>query len=589
MKKNKFTSLFLSLALCLMLCVSLFAGCTLVTKDMSKYYSAVVASFTYDNNEKIDITKKELITAYNSYGYQYVQSYNMETSEAYKLTIQNIIDTKLIVKASEDLSKENNGGEVLTSKEKTYLWEMTFETIQDNLESYYNDINNIDTSDQQEESSDGVVSESDYQPTAILVPNGDGTYTIQLKKTTKTEMESHTFWSSVDRDIEKQNDLDALYLIVVDFVRDNPIYSQAYNKYLNEAKKSEDGLNLATDNKSVFERELKRIYEIIYENFMVTKYAESHQTLNSSVTVANILELYQSKVISDYNKYVTENSSSYENDVLSNVGSINYFKTQGTQFFYISHILAKFSDGQQSLYDDCMKVINGESDKYTIGEAQGLIEDLYKNLTFPVREKNDSGDWVDTGKTKSVEAVMQELELKLATAGDNEYLKAEYFQEFIYKYNQDDGMFNSTNNYVIGIDYTTPDEEAGTNYTVYSNMVDSFTDAAIELYDQGNAKIGDVYSEQIRSEYGIHIMIYEGKVQNLFTGIDEKFTLTTSDIEILNSNSARIKAGEDKTLFDSLFDELNSDRYSIFESMNLQFLRDEVNITFYPDAYKDLT
>lgn len=602
MKKNKFTALFMSVCMCLLTCVSLVAGCSLVTTDMSKYYNTPVASFTYENGEKEEVTKKELITAFNSYRYQYYQNYGMSISEAYKYTLDAVINQKLVINSAEEKASQANGGEVLTTKQKTYLWEKTYEAIEDNIISYYNDLNNV-KEDEEETSDDGVVSQEVYNPTANIVSNNDGTYSIVLEQTTTSDVDSHDYWSGADRDINTQNDLDALYNYVLTFVRENPTYTQAFNKYLSQAKSSEEGMRLSTDNKSVFQREIMRVYGVLYDSFMVDLYQEQNQGSNSSVTIANILDVYTNRVVSDYNKYVTENASTYEDDVLEDVSKINYFKTTGTQFFYVSHILAKFTDEQQAEYDRLTAIVNGESDgPETIGEAQAKIEDLYNNLSFPVREKNSDGEWVEikgeNGQTvtKSAAAVMEEVALKLATAGDNEYLKAEYFEEFIYKYNQDDGMFNSDRNYVIGIDYTTPDTENGTSYTIYSNMVENFTNAAISLYNQGNAQIGDIYMQTdgdyssglIRTEYGLHIMVYEGKVQNLFTGINQDFTLTVNDIQVLDSKEARLKAGVDKTVFDVIFDELNKDNFSIFENMDLQFLRSQVSIEYYPDAYKDL-
>ena len=602
MKKNKFTALFMSVCMCLLTCVSLVAGCSLVTTDMSKYYNTPVASFTYENGEKEEVTKKELITAFNSYGYQYYQNYGMSLSEAYKYTLDAVINQKLVINSAEEKASQANGGEVLTTKQKTYLWEKTYEAIEDNIISYYNDLNNI-KEDEEETSDDGVVSQEVYNPTANIISNNDGTYSIVLEQTTTSDVDSHDYWSGADRNINTQNDLDALYNYVLTFVRENPTYTQAFNKYLSQAKSSEEGMRLSTDNKSVFQREIMRVYGVLYDSFMVDLYQEQNQGSNSSVTISNILDVYTNRVVSDYNKYVTENASTYEDDVLEDVSKINYFKTTGTQFFYVSHILAKFTDEQQAEYDRLTAIVNGESDgPETIGEAQAKIEDLYNNLSFPVREKNSDGEWVEikgeNGQTvtKSAAAVMEEVALKLATAGDNEYLKAEYFEEFIYKYNQDDGMFNSDRNYVIGIDYTTPDTENGTSYTIYSNMVENFTNAAISLYNQGNAQIGDIYMQTdgdyssglIRTEYGLHIMVYEGKVQNLFTGINQDFTLTVNDIQVLDSKEARLKAGVDKTVFDVIFDELNKDNFSIFENMDLQFLRSQVSIEYYPDAYKDL-
>lgn len=593
MKNSKVTKVIAAVCLCLMLGVSLLAGCTLVTKDMAKYYNTVVASFSYEDGTTVDITKKELITAFGSYGYKYVQSYGMKKPETYKQTIERLIDSKLTVKSAEKDAKAKNGGEVLTTKEKTYLWNKTYDAIQNNIVSYYNDINGIKDDSSSKDSSEGISREV-YTPKAELVGE-NGNYSIKIKQTKTDEIALYlNSRENIDRDFNVENDKEALYTYVSNFVRENAKYTQAYNKYVAQAKKAEDGMKLSTDNKSVMQREFKRIYEILYDSLMTSKYTESHQSQNSVTTINHILETYQNKVASDYNKYITEKASGYDDAVLKDVSKLNYFKTAGTEYFYVSHILAKFSTEQQNEYDECTKCINGESDKYTVGVAKAKIEQLYANLAFPVRQYNETtGKWEKTGETKSLEAVLQEVKLKLATAGDDEYLKAEYFDEFVYKYNEDTGIQNSARNYVIGVDYTTPDTKKGTPYTSHSNMVEPFTNAAISVYNNGNAKIGDIYSSEddmglVRSNYGVHIIVYEGKVQNLFTGIDKNFKLSTKDIEMLDSKQARLKAGESKTIFDAIFDEINTDRYSVYENMNLEKLRSEVSIKYYPDGYKDL-
>ena len=593
MKNSKVTKVIAAVCLCLMLGVSLLAGCTLVTKDMAKYYNTVVASFSYEDGTTVDITKKELITAFGSYGYQYIQNYKMEKPEAYKQTIERIIDSKLTVKSAEKDAKAQNGGEVLTTKEKTYLWNKTYDAIQNNIVSYYKDINGIKGDSSSKDSSEGISREV-YTPKAELVGE-NGNYSIKIKQTKTDEIALYlNSRENIDRDFNVENDKEVLYTYVSNFVRENAKYTQAYNKYVAQAKKAEDGMKLSTDNKSVMQREFKRIYEILYDSLMTSKYTESHQSQNSVTTINHILETYQNKVASDYNKYITEKASGYDDAVLKDVSKLNYFKTAGTEYFYVSHILAKFSKEQQNEYDECTKCIKGESDKYTVGVAKAKIEQLYANLTFPVRQYNETtGKWKETGETKSLEAVLQEVKLKLATAGDDEYLKAEYFDEFVYKYNEDTGIQNSARNYVIGVDYTTPDTKKGTPYTAHSNMVEPFTNAAISVYNNGNAKIGDIYSSEddmglVRSNYGVHIIVYEGKVQNLFTGIDKNFKLSTKDIEMLDSKQARLKAGESKTIFDAIFDEINTDRYSVYENMNLEKLRSEVSIKYYPDGYKDL-
>lgn len=588
MKKSKTTRVIASICFGLMLGVSLLTGCTLITKDMTKYYNTVVASFSYEDGTEVEITKKDLITAYGQYGYQYVQSYGMEAKEAYEETIERIIDSKLTVKEAEKNAKaENDNGEILTAQEKTYLWNKTFDAVRSNIISYYKEINGIKDEDDPEDTSDGVT-QNIYKKTAKVV-EVDGNYTVKLEKSTVDEISTYLkSCENIDRDFTKANDVDVLYNYVVEFVKDNPQYTQGYNKYVASAKKSEDGMKLSTDNKSVMQREFDRLYNILYESFMTTKYSEKYESNNASATINHVLKVYENKVKSDYNKYVTENASGYDDALLEDSSGVNYFKTTGTEYFYVSHILAKFSTEQQTTYDECVKCIKGTSTQYSQPVAQAMIEELYDNLSFPVREYNENtGKWEDTGKTKSVAAVLEEVQQKLKTAGNDEYLKAEYFEEFVYKYNEDEGIQNADRNYIVGVDYTTPDTEKGTNYTVHSNWVDEFYTPAVDLYDYGSGKIGAISGLE-RSSYGIHIIIYEGKVENLFSGVDKNFKLNASDIETLISDKARLKAGVDKTIFDEIFDEINTTRYSIYESMDLTRLRNEVDIKYYPDHFKDL-
>ena len=59
-------------------------------------------------------------------------------------------------------------------------------------------------------------------------------------------------------------------------------------------------------------------------------------------------------------------------------------------------------------------------------------------------------------------------------------------------------------------------------------------------------------------------------------------------IQVLDSEAARLKAGVEQTVFDEIFEEINTDNFTIFENMDLQFLRSEVTIEYYPDGYSDL-
>ena len=137
-------------------------------------------------------------------------------------------------------------------------------------------------------------------------------------------------------------------------------------------------------------------------------------------------------------------------------------------------------------------------------------------------------------------------------------------------------MFNAANNYVIGVD---------SEGKAVSSFVESFNAAGLELYNNGKGQIGDI-SGLVRSEYGIHVLVYTGACQNLFDGVDTSFELDDKAIEVLYNT--RVNVLVDKTYFDVLYDEIYTDNFEHYENANLNFLRQDYQITEYSDRYSDL-
>ena len=94
------------LLICLLLTSSFaFSGCSLVQRNVEKYLNRTVATAG-----EIEISKQDLISAYNSTGYQYVQYQGYTTEEALKTTIDGLID---------GLDPDANGIYTLTKKNTT--------------------------------------------------------------------------------------------------------------------------------------------------------------------------------------------------------------------------------------------------------------------------------------------------------------------------------------------------------------------------------------------------------------------------------------------------------------------------------------
>ena len=103
------------------MCSFVFAGCNLVQRNTDRYLNRTVATI----GNEITITKKDLITAYNSYGYQYVQNYGYTAEKALKTTLDGLIDRQLVLTEAKKFIKVDD--------ETKQVYYVTYNTAQKNL------------------------------------------------------------------------------------------------------------------------------------------------------------------------------------------------------------------------------------------------------------------------------------------------------------------------------------------------------------------------------------------------------------------------------------------------------------------------
>lgn len=551
-----------------MLCMTLFAGCNLIETDNDKYYNAVVSQIKNKDGEKVaEVTNRELISAYQSYGQSFVQYYGYTNEEAVDATLRLLEDRKITVLTAEKMF-------TLSSLEKTYLWEATASSLEENLQSYYDEI-----VEAEEEEENDTVAFTGYEKNATL-SIVDGKYVVSKVDKHDGLLENYTPQVG-EKDISKAEDKELLYSNFLDKIY-NDDYQKAFNNYLNNLKLSEQGMKLSTDTDSIFMREIDRLYKINYENLMVEKYSEYNRgsATNTDVTAQNILDLYASKVRADYTKYVFEEDASYDEDIQGDVNEVYYIKTdsQATKYFTVANILFQFTDEQTTLYNSYKdKYENQNGSGYTLSQYQADINALYSQIVPVVRQKNaETGEYeeIEPGNVTVDDIINGEIAIALqsAQATENVNVIGDTINEYIYKYNQDPGMLNAEANYVIGVD---KDGKA------VSGFVESFNEAGLELFANGNGKIGDMAIA--KSNYGIHVLVYTGKCENLFDGIDGTFSLSATEESgaIEKLYSTRINPLVDKTYFDVLYDEIYQDKFSYYETENLKFLRQDYDVTVY--------
>ena len=654
MKKKVF-----SLVLCLVMCASVLAGCNLFGRDLETYYNTVVAQINYEysigaeNFSYVeDITKRDLINAYNSYGYSYTQNgYSQE--DAVEMTLDSLINRSLMITEVERYYKEA-GEELLNDAEKTYLWEETYEAIYDNFRTYYNEILGIedDTASGDEETS-GTIYEA-YDKQATLYTKQDGTLGIKkVDIVTNIRDSKHVLKNEggVVYDVEYQDD-EGNY-IFKDLIYDNILaytkkgntgstnFRSALNEYMSVVRENYSYLDL-DDEKTCFMFELDRIYDILKDNYMVEKYEQIYNRLASSgstvtnVKVADVVKYYENNVVADYEKYKSD-AGTFETDILSSSTSPNYINSSEAKYFNVAVIKIAFEEGKKEALDT--KLTNGMD----INEYYSELLKLYTSANVEIK---DASTGEATGKTIGAENLLSQIEDALLNTRDyldydtvindtekvNEILdmsgvsqsaseeikeetvrnyverynteiaheKAEAFLNYYYYYNDDTTYLNQDKLSVFGISnsgevlynetYSSANvsDESMEDYEMYNE----FQEAIKALYNDGNAKVGDI-SNVVRGSDGVYILFYAGDVNNLFSGITEDFSLTQKDV--LKLANTTLNVFTDKTIFDQIYESLYVDSaYGEYEENSINRLKNSLTlgnddgIVKHVDKYKDL-
>ena len=337
-------------------------------------------------------------------------------------------------------------------------------------------------------------------------------------------------------------------------------------------------------------RELDRLYQINYENYLLQRYSADNQNHSrvSAVTPQNILNAYSNKVRASYTKYQLEQNSSYDSDVQNSLKDMYYFKSgEGvTKFFTVANVLFKFNDEQTAQYTKLEEKYNAKDGTYTYEEYQADLEDLYNQIIPKIRVLNTAtGEYEEQENDRnnrdsymSVDDVINLIETKLDSAKNSTLNElGNTINDFIYEYGEDTGMFNAESNYVIGVD---------ADGNAVSSFVEEFNKAGLELYNEGRGKIGDY--AVTKTNYGIHLIIYTGKCENLFSDrdIDLSFKLT-GDEAIQKLYNTRVNLLVDKTYFDVIYDELYADYYSYYDNANINFLRENYEFRIYRGRIAD--
>ena len=551
---------FLTLAfICLISFSFVLTGCNLFPTNQANYLNAPIVTFQTADGEDVKITKEDLITAFSSYGAQLVNSYGYSMQDAIDATIEVLTNREVMLVAAKNSITFGNG-------DLNAIWDDAYDTIISNLSSYEElvieqwKLNIPSTLDEEEES---TTEYTPYDKQAEIVLQ-DGKYVIKLLDT-NTSVDQN-----VDLYYDEGKEVDSLIETVnnrINSSANKDVLTEAKRQYIEALKATEEGRGLSTNNDEVFKREVERIYEVVTENKYIELYSEQLQGDNdiSNISVSQVLRKLTSDMISSYTKY-TLNSSQFSTDILSSREDVDYIINN--DYFYVNHILLQYDDETTAYIDELEAKLNNG----TITEK--AYNDALEAEADKIKAKN-----IQTGEATSYSPTDIYNQLTSEMTGVSDDKKTQIFKDYIYTYNEDTGNMNADYCYVIGKND--------------SQMVDSFTETSRELWDNGNGEYGSI--GYCVSEYGVHIIFYAGPVTNAFTISDpDNFNLDTANFdeltEIVNTiQNTYLNVFNNKTLFDKIYEELATDTYSIFETMNLDVLKKDIkNLTIHISNYQDL-
>lgn len=525
---------FITYIFSLLFCVTMFAGCSLIQLNPTKYYSQTVAQIVYDKNNKVNFAMKDLLEAYNNYGYQLQQNNSTLSSEdALKQTAELMVQRYMLVKEI-----KNQIGE-LTQGEKNVLMRETYEHINTTLASLEDEIRVewdrvVNEDDKDEDSSteeEGPTEYQEYKPTVERVYYEEEVNDVTKYKSKLVRVEE-------EKEPEDESDPGEF----VQNITDADVSAEAWKRYMKTLQKNNEELGIKLSDEKAFEEEINRIYGVLEENKYISKYQE-HLTKNLEIDSKSVVESYKQKYKRDYELY-SNNESAYHTAMANDASTVYYHPNSGNEYVYVTHVLLGFSDETLAKIKNLEKLYKSNSIEKSVYEEK--LKQLQNIETTMIDYYDENGNKKQISAQLAYEEILNNV--SKYDKDVNFELRAKEFNKYIYKYNTDQGILNRDFAYVVNLDTNVKDQ-----------MVKPFADEARRL--QKEEGVGAM-SEPILTDYGYHIILNLGPVTNVveYNNIDN---LTWEALY-----NVKTQPSSEKTLFHVEYDALNSDSTKVSTILN---------------------
>ena len=545
------------LIVAIVMCCSAFAGCNLVTFDQERDDNKVVISVasyeikspdgqkTYKTEES-KIYKSNFKTVYNYYTYYYQQYYGYTAEQVVELLVENLATERIVLNLAN--AYIDFGYISIDTYDRNTIDQNVYTAIDSAISSARTEIleeRGITVSDDDDHDHDSDSSSSDTtypvkdagvydsltrdELVEMCIARGlvskpatdaeqdslDAITVRQLKdKLTKDDRKSVEKWTpslsrypglnaydEESRSLELESLKRALKNIKKAVLASLDITDEQAAKVEEEYKHFDDVTN---------QKGLSYVYGELqgtttaylyagetYEDQQKLTLLEDYITGTVEVTRADVEAVYASTLAAQKSSYADE--TAYEK-AISNDTKLLYFPD--SNHFFVKHVLIPFSDAQTTALNAYKNSVEAT--------VKGNYEDYRDRLANEIMSY-EHVDGEDFGSPISINTIYNEIENKVNGAATL-YEKERAFDDLIYKYNTDPGIFGKTYGYMEKYDLGSSTE----------SYMAEFAAAARKLYEGG---VEGAISGKVVTDYGVHVL-YLSKLPKAgeVVGLDDYYT-----------------------------------------------------------------
>lgn len=233
-------------------------------------------------------------------------------------------------------------------------------------------------------------------------------------------------------------------------------------------------------------------------------------------------DVSEEDILKEYRKAVQLQESLYKNDSDGYIAAIKedastilyHVNTGDTKLFFVKHILVPFSDAQTALLNKEKVRLN--IDKNNMSNYKQYAD--YRDALALGITSYEHRDGEDYGNPLTLTQISNDIVRQMTEAEANTKDAARTFDDLIYKYNTDPGIFTNTLGYVA-------------QYKTTGTYMQEFQDGADILYK--DYKVGQLLKNvdgkkdknYVVTDYGVHFMFYYGELKEGTTQLTDYTTI----------------------------------------------------------------